>query len=104
MAHYNNTAMSLATSPWIEQIYEVDPNSEETLWEPWIDGFVRAMRLSQDTWQGLLQRADEEAQSTMIFILAVQDIYEGTRKFSDDEIDEIDLEAHDVILNCIAAI
>lgn len=104
MDHYNHIAMSMAASPWIEPIYEVDPNSDETLWEPWVDGFVRAMHLRQDAWQDLLQSADEEAQSAMIFILALQDIYEGTSKFSDDEVEEIDLEAPDVIPNCVAAL
>ncbi len=34
MAHYNAIASEIARSPWLEPIYEVDPNSDETLWEP----------------------------------------------------------------------
>ncbi|SEP03063.1 uncharacterized protein SAMN04490248_12045 [Salinihabitans flavidus] len=101
MAHYNFVATAMADSPWIEPIYEVDPNSDETLWEPWIDGFVAAMRLCPEAWQALLERADEEAQSSMIFLMALQDIYEGTTTFTDDE---IDAEAPDMIPNCVAAI
>jgi uncharacterized protein len=83
---------------------EVDPNSDETLWEPWVDGFSRAMRLRPDAWEKLLDRGDEETRTTMIFLMALQDIYTGKSKFTDEEIDEIDLEAPDLIPNCVATI
>ena len=46
----------------------------------------------------------EETRSTMIFLMALQDVYTGHRKFTDEEIDETDLEASDLIKNCIATI
>ena len=104
MAHYNSVADAITHSLWIEPIYEVDPNSDETLWEPWVDGFTRAMGLRPDTWSHLLDAADEETQATMIFIMALQDIYIGKSNFTDDEIDEIDREAPDLIPNCVATI
>lgn len=104
MTHYNSVAEAMTRSLWIEPIYEVDPNSDETLWEPWVDGFTRAMGLRQDAWEKLLDQADEETRTTMIFLMALQDIYTGKSKFSDEEIDEIDLEAPDLIPNCVATI
>lgn len=104
MAHYNSIASTLSETPYLEPIYEVDPNSDETLWEPWVDGFTRAMRLRSEAWEALLDRADEETRSSMIFLMALQDIYEGKSTFSEDEIDEIDLEAPDLVPNCVAAI
>lgn len=104
MAHYNSVAEAITRSFWIEPIYEVDPNSDETLWEPWVDGFTRAMRLRPDAWESLLDRADEETRSTMIFLMALQDIYTGNSKFTEEEIDEIDLEAPNLIPNCVATI
>ncbi|MCW3784588.1 UPF0149 family protein [Defluviimonas salinarum] len=104
MAHYNAVAAEMTRTPWIEPIYEVDPNSDETLWEPWVDGFTRAMRLRPEAWEKVLERADEETRSSLIFLLALQDVYEGTSAFTEEEIDEIDLEAPDMIRNCIAAI
>lgn len=35
MAHYNAVTREMTRTPWIEPIYEVDPNSGEVLWEPW---------------------------------------------------------------------
>lgn len=102
--HYHSIKLRLTQTPWIEPIYEVDPRSGETLWEPWIDGFTRAMRLRPEAWQTLLEQADEETQSSLIFLLALQDINEGASRFTDDEIDEIDIEAPDLIPSCVAAI
>ena len=104
MAHYNSVAEAMTRSPWIEPIYEVDPNSDEVMWEPWIDGFTRAMGLRPDAWDRLLDQADEETQTTMIFFMALQEIYTGHSKFTDEAIDEIDREAPDLIPNCVAAI
>ena len=104
MEHYNSVAGTMTRSLWIEPIYEVDPNNDETLWEPWVDGFTRAMRLRPEAWENLLDLADDETRATMIFMMALQDIYTGNSKFTDDEIDEIDLEAPDLIPNCVATI
>lgn len=104
MEHYNFVAGTLTRSLWIEPIYEVDLNSDETLWEPWVDGFTRAMRLRPEAWENLLDLADDETRATMIFMMALQDIYTGNSKFTEDEIDEIDLEAPDLIPNCVATI
>ena len=104
MAHYNSVAETMTRSLCVAPIYEVDPNSDETLWEPWVDGFTRAMRLRPDAWENLLDRADEDIRTTMIFLMALQDIYTGNSKFTDEEIDKIDLEAPDLIPICVATI
>lgn len=59
MAHYNAVAAEMTKTPWIEPIYAVDPNSDATLWEPWVDGVTRAMRLRPEAWGKVLDRADE---------------------------------------------
>ena len=104
ITHYNSVAQAMTRSLWIEPIYEVDPNSDEVMWEPWIDGFARAMRLRPNAWDRLLDQADEETRTTMIFLVALEEIYTGSSKFTDDEIDQIDLEAPDLIPNCVATI
>ncbi len=53
MAHYNSVAEAMTRSLRIEPIYRFDLNSDETLWELWVDGFVRAMRLRPNVWDGL---------------------------------------------------
>lgn len=104
MAHHNAVAEMMTHSLWVEPIYEVDPNSDETMWEPWVDGFTRAMGLRPDVWSHRLDQADEETQATMIFMMALHDICTGQSKFTDAEIDQIDLEAPNLIPNCVATI
>jgi uncharacterized protein len=62
------------------------------------------LELRPAAWEDLFDRVDEETQTTMIFLRALQDIYTGKSKFTEDEIDEIDLEAPDLIPNCVATI
>jgi uncharacterized protein len=104
MGHYNSVAEAMMRSLLIEPIYEVDPNSDETLWEPWVDGFSRALDVRPDAWKRLLDEADEETQASMIFMMALRDIDTGRSKFSEEEIHDIDREAPDLIPNCIATI
>lgn len=50
-------------------------------------------------------RARQHPQTTLkIFLMALQHIYTGKSKFTDEEIDEIDLEAPDLIPNRVATI
>ncbi|MBJ3763865.1 UPF0149 family protein [Maribius pontilimi] len=86
MAHYNSVVEAITALPWLEPIYEADPNSQEVMWEPWVDGFTRAIRLRPDAWSRLLEQTDEETRANMIFLMTLQDIYTGQSKFMDDEI------------------
>jgi uncharacterized protein len=104
MAHYNDIAEAMIRSPWIEPIYEIDPNSDEILREPWVDGFTRAPGLRPDAWERLLDRPDQETRTTMVFLTALQEIYMGQSKFSGDETGAIDIEVPDLIPNSVATI
>lgn len=104
MAHYNAVAAGLTAGLWVEPIYEIDPNSDETLWEPWVDGFSRALKLRPESWNAVLESGNQGARESLIFLMALQDIYEGRSRFSDEEIDEIDLQAPARVPNCVAAI
>jgi uncharacterized protein len=47
MANYNSVAETMTRSLWIQPIYEVDPNSDETLWEPWVNGLSNKVSSSK---------------------------------------------------------
>lgn len=104
MAHYNVIARNLSEEGWLAPIYEIDPNSDETLWEPWIDGFAAAQSLRPEAWGALHDRADKETRSCLHFLMALYDIYVGEASFDDKMIEEIDQEAPDIIPNCVATI
>ena len=98
MAHYNRVAKGLARNPpEYEAILGIDKNSGETLWEPWISGFERAMRFRPHFWEATLESDDEEVRATIPMILALHEINVGTSKLDEEAVDELDELAPDLI-------
>lgn len=104
LTHFAAIQAALSQSSWIEPIYEMDPDTDEIVWEAWVNGFSRALRLRPDAWQAVLDKADEETQSALIFLMALQDIVEGESKLSEEEIDQLAFEAPDMVQQCIETI
>ena len=78
MGHYNRIARELAEHPEdYAPVLKIDPNGGETLWESWIDGFERAMRLRPDAWEEIALSDDEEASASISMIVALNDFYYG---------------------------
>jgi len=91
MDHYNRIAKLLATSPDDYQaLFGVDLNSDEILWEPWISGFERAMRLRPDSWDAIIESRDEEAASCIAMVISLNEIDQGTSELTEQAIDELD--------------
>ena len=91
MGHYNRIARKLAEHPEdYVPVLEIDPNGGETLWEPWIDGFERAMRLRPDAWEEIALSDDEEASASISMIVALNDFYYGRSKLTEEAEDEFD--------------
>ena len=65
-------------------------NGGETLWEPWIDGFERAMRLRPDAWEEIALSDDEEASASISMIVALNDFYYGRSELTEEAEDELD--------------
>lgn len=104
MGHYNDTATLINEGGWIEPIYEEDINSGETLYEPWVDGFVRAMQLREAEWLDLANGPASDAQMAVNMIFTMMDIYNGTSDLSEEEIAGIDDDAPDLIPELVAMI
>lgn len=104
LSHYDTIAAALKESSWIEPIYEMDPETEEIIWGPWVDGFTRALRLRAEVWQQIIETTDEETRAGLLYLMALQDINEGESEFEDEELDQIDAEAPDTIPESIEAI
>ncbi len=91
MEHYNRIARELAEHPEdYTPVFEIDPNGGETLWEPWIDGFERAMRLRPDAWEEIALSDDEEASASVSMIVALNDFYYGRSELTEEAEDELD--------------
>ena len=91
MGHYNRIARELAERPEdYAPVMEIDPRSGETLWEPWIDGFERAMRLRPDAWEEIALSDDHEASASVSMIVALNDFYYGRSELTEEAEDELD--------------
>jgi uncharacterized protein len=98
MSHYNRVADILANTPdQYEAIYGTEPNNDDLLWEPWIDGFEQAMRFRIDAWEQIVESDDEEAASSVNMIIAMNDVNHGRSELDDTAIDHIDEIATDMI-------
>lgn len=105
MDHYNRLAQTLATSPELyDPIYGAEINTDDVLWEPWIDGFETAMSLRPESWLKIAESDDEEASSSVSMVLAMYGIYTGETDLSDDAIDEIDEVGPDLIPNIVQSL
>ena len=96
--HYNRVARELAEEPEAyAPVMEVDRADGELLWGPWINGFERAMRLRADAWDAIAFGDDDEAAASVGTILAMNAFDHGESELTEEEEDEIDRTAPDLI-------
>ena len=78
MGHCRRIARELAESPEdYAPVLGVDADSGESLWEPWIDGFERGMRLRRAVWRQIARSDDREAATSLNLIIALSDSCRG---------------------------
>ena len=105
MEHYNRIAHTLANDPEeIGLVFDVNPYVGDLLWELWVSGFERAMRLRADSWEQIVDSGDEEAASSVAMMLALHQIDIGTSDLEEEAIDEIDEMAPDLIPEIIISL
>lgn len=102
--HYNDVAHSL-TPPAMgySPIFE-DKRTGEILWEGWISGFERAMRLRPDAWERIVESGDEEAAASVTMMLALYNISEGQSDLPKASTKELTQEAPDLIPDLVLTI
>ncbi len=98
MDHYRRVARDLNRDPQAYRpLFGFDPQDGVLLWEPWIHGFQRAMRLRPDAWARIQDSGDEEAAASVHMILAMHEIDQGLSDLEEEAVDEIDRTASDLI-------
>ena len=55
----------------------VDAESGDSVWEPWIGGFERGMRLRRAVWRQIARSYDREAAKSLNLIIALSDSCHG---------------------------
>ena len=91
MVHYNRIAGELADRPEeYAPVLEIDPDTGEPMWELWIGGFERAMRLRPDAWEEIVLSGDEEASASVSTILALSEIDHSRSELTAEAMDDLD--------------
>ena len=86
MGHYSRIARELAESPEdYAPVLGKDADSGEALWEPWIDGFERAMRLRRGVWRQIARSDDREAAASINMIVALSDSCRGRSDLTEED-------------------
>lgn len=102
MGHYNRVAQFL-TPPChsFETIYGTEPNSDDVLWEPWVSGFARAMEMRPKAWDKIMSCGEMHLVEGLTMLLLMQAFCEGEINLPDNEIEEMDAQAPDMIPNIV---
>jgi uncharacterized protein len=94
MEQYNAIATTLFNAPeTYGPLFATDKRHGEVLWEMWIEGFEKAVKLRPKAWQPLLT-ADLDTVRAWTGLMKLADIARAGPRFSRQEIDKISAEAH----------
>ncbi len=97
MRHHNEILASLDEPDGFAPILEVDTRSNETLWELWIEGFSKAMKLGPRGWNRIRASDDEGPKAAIAGITELAAFADGRHQLSEEEEDRWDREAPDLI-------
>lgn len=97
MAHYNDVAKRLFDKPESYAPYfAIDDRNGDVLWELWIDGFEKAVKLRPAAWRPLLD-AHVETAKAMSGLLTLADVARPDARFFKLEYDALESTAHELI-------
>jgi uncharacterized protein len=105
VGHYNEVARSL-TPPEFEYgpVFERDTRTGDTIWERWVCGFERAMRLRMNAWEQVIESDDEEASASVTMMLALHGIAQGHSELPEGSIEDLKIKAPDLITDMVIAL
>src|SRR3984957_11028773 len=87
MEHYNDVARTLIERPdRYGPRFAVDKRHNEILWEIWVAGFEKAVKLRPPAWQKLLT-ADHETAQAMSGLLTLADVDRRDSRFTSEQLD-----------------
>lgn len=93
MQHYNEVLASLDDPDGFNPILETDTRTDETLWELWIEGFSKAMKLAPRGWNRIRASDDEGPKAALAGISTLAAFYDGRERLTREEEDRWDREA-----------
>jgi uncharacterized protein len=97
MEHYNAVAKTLFDSPdSYAPVFAVDERNGDVLWELWIEGFDKAVKLRPEAWRPLLT-AEIHAARALSSLMMLADIARVEERFSKEQKDALTVSPHEKI-------
>lgn len=97
MRHYNRILDDLNHPGDYTPILDMDTRTGEMLWEMWIEGFAKAMKLAPRGWNRIRASDDAGPKTALAGIAKLASFADGRTTLSRDEEDRWDKEAPDLI-------
>ena len=89
MDHYNDVARTLTERPHrYGPLFPVDKRNDDIIWQTWISGFEKAVKLRPTAWQKLLN-ADRETARAMSGLLTLADVDRRDPRFTPEQLDAL---------------
>ena len=104
MEHYNGVARTLMERPdRYSPLFAVDKRNGDILWELWIEGFEKAVKLRPAAWQRLLN-TDAVTATAMRGMLTLVDVARGDQHVPPNDSDALTATAPDNIARWIVTL
>jgi len=104
MGHYNHVAVTLSKTPdRYSPLFAEDDRNGDILWEIWIEGFEKAMKLRPTAWLPLLE-ADAEISDAVRGLLTLTEVARRDERVSKIRREELQDIAHELIGPWVIAI
>ena len=104
MEHYNSVARTLMErSERYSPLFSVDTRNSDTLWELWIEGFEKAVKLQPAAWQKLLN-ADAGTAAAMRGMMRLADVACGEQHLPRRDRDTMNATAPDNIARWVVTL
>jgi uncharacterized protein len=104
MEHYNGVARTLMEHPnRYSPMLPVDERNGDIIWEIWIEGFEKAVKLRPDSWQKLLS-TDADTATAMHGMLMLVDVAGADQRLPQEERDALIATAPDNIARWIVTL
>lgn len=93
MRHYNGVIDDLNTPGAYEPILDMDTRTGEVLWELWIEGFAKAMKLAPRGWNRIRASDDAAPKAAIAGIMELAAFADGRATLNETEQDRWNREA-----------
>ena len=104
MEHYNSVAHTLMERPErYSPLFSVDTRNGDILWELWIEGFEKAVKLQPAAWQKLLN-ADAGTAAAMRGMMKLADVACGDQRLPRKDSDTMNATAPDNIARWVVTL